>query len=73
MIHLFHKYKPVAVENLIDTETGRINGFTGRSIIFPRPKVTYKTRVLSQCSCGEIRTTELDGTWTLEQLTTKHE
>lgn len=53
----FHKYQAIAVNNY---EKGR-GDFT----------IGYVTRLLLKCSvCGNCKSKDIEGTWTLEQLTT---
>lgn len=65
-MHIFHKWIAVAVrtrEQPVGTEMTR---YTGE---FVAGVATPKTDVLFRCSCGKIKSEDIHGYWTLEQIT----
>ena len=66
MIHLFHEWKAVAMmqrnQPLPKVTELQINAPPGTTLVYP------KTDVLYQCKCGKLKSQELDGRWTMEQI-----
>lgn len=63
-MHIFHKWVPISAEVYDQTFTFTRGPKAGTSV--PIGDVTL---VLSRCKCGKTKTEQLQGVFTLEQLT----
>jgi hypothetical protein len=65
-MHIFHNWKPVAANYRFQPMfKGSVGAVTGELL---EGVGSSKTDVLWRCECGKIKSTTLDGKWTLEQI-----